>query len=231
MFLTHDNRMKWKLLAVATVVCAALIALGIMWFDKPLLMFLRGMDGSFWRVLGAVFDDKVWAVVFAVLVVAVYIKKTLKTGIKYKNSKNHFSFFAIFRDFWQKSKNNNTFLIFCSIFCAGAVALVLKTLIGRARPILYEALDFTGFYPPSVDWVFNSMPSGHTTVSFAALVMIGMLAPRIKPLTWTLAVLIGVSRVCVGAHWPTDVIFGAFIGMVVADLVKWRMRRAMGAAE
>ena len=50
--------------------------------------------------------------------------------------------------------------------------------------------------------------------------MLGLLAPKIKWFTWTLAIVIGVSRICVGAHWPSDVIFGAFIGMVVADFVK-----------
>ena len=226
MFLTHDNRMKWKWLAIGTVVCAVLIAMGIAWFDKPVLMFFRSMDCMFWRVLGHVFDDKIWFVVFALIVAVIYIEKTLKSGLCYKNQKNHFSLIAVFKDFWQKTKLSNVFLIFCSILGAGVVAWVLKTFIGRARPILYEALDFTGFYPPSTDWVFNSMPSGHTTVSFAALIMIGMLAPRVKPLTWTVAILIGVSRICVGAHWPTDVIFGAFIGMVAADLVKWQLRRA-----
>ena len=81
----------------------------------------------------------------------------------------------------------------------------------------------TGFFPPSLDWAFNSMPSGHTAVSFAGLVMVGMLAPKYKVLTWTLAVVIGVSRVAVGAHWPSDVILGAFIGMVIADIVKWKL--------
>ena len=87
--------------------------------------------------------------------------------------------------------------------------------------MFFEALGMTGFFPPSTDWAFNSMPSGHTAVSFAGLVMIGMLAPKYKPLTWTLAVLIAVSRIAVGAHWPSDVLFGAFIGMVMADVVKW----------
>ena len=142
-----------------------------------------------------------------------------------RNERNRLSIKAFVVDFWQKTRHSNVFLIFCSIFAAGLAVQVLKVVIGRARPILFEALEFTGFYPPSFDWVFNSMPSGHTAISFAALVMIGMLAPRIKPLTWTLAVLVGVARVCVGAHWPSDVIFGAFIGMVSADLVKWWLMR------
>ena len=62
--------------------------------------------------------------------------------------------------------------------------------------------------------------NGHTFASFAGLVMLGLLAPKIKWFTWSLAILIGASRVFYGAHGPTDVILGAFIGMVAADLVK-----------
>ena len=58
-------------------------------------------------------------------------------------------------------------------------------------------------------------------MTFAGLVMIGMLAPKYKPLTWTLAVIVGASRIFIGAHWFSDVVFGAFIGMVIADIVKW----------
>ena len=56
--------------------------------------------------------------------------------------------------------------------------------------------------------------------------MLGLLAPKIKWFTWTLAIVIGLSRICVGAHWPSDVIFGAFIGMLAADVVKsWLKNR------
>ncbi len=97
---------------------------------------------------------------------------------------------------------------------------ILKFLIGRSRPVIYEALNATFFVPGTFETVFNSMPSGHTAVSFAALVMLGMLTPRIKWATWTLAIIIGISRVYVGAHWAGDVILGAFIGMLCADIVK-----------
>lgn len=223
--MTTGNKMKWRLLGAGAAVTAALVLAGVFWFDAPVLLMMRELDCRFWRILSAVFDDKVWAVAFAAAVLVFYVKKSLISKPKIRNDRNRLSVRAFVVDFWQKTRHSNVFLIFCSIFAAGLAVQVLKVVIGRARPILFEALEFTGFYPPSFDWVFNSMPSGHTAISFAALVMIGMLAPRIKPLTWTLAVFVGVARVCVGAHWPTDVIFGAFIGMVSADLVKWWLMR------
>lgn len=225
MFLTIDNKMKWRRLVFATVIVAALIVCGVLWYDAPVLLFLRQFDCPFWQILSNIFDDKIWAAVFAGAVLGIYVRKSLKSKPKFRNERDNFSLGCFIDDFWQKTKHTNVFLIFCSILAAGVVVQVLKVCFGRARPLLYEALEFTGFYPPSFDWVFNSMPSGHTAISFAALVMIGMLAPKVKPLTWTLAVLIGVSRVCVGDHWPSDVLFGAFIGMVAADLVKWYMLR------
>ena len=225
MFLGSDNKMKWMRLAIATPIAAAIILAGVFAFDVPVLMQMRQMDCRFWQLLSIVFDEKIWTVVFAIALMTVYVRKSIQSKIRIKNEKGRFSVRALAGDFWQKTKNSNVFLIFCSILCTAIIVEVLKVSFGRTRPLLFEALDFRGFYPPSFDWVFNSMPSGHTAISFAALVMIGMLAPTAKVFTWTLAILIGVARVCVGAHWPSDVIFGAFIGMVVADLVKWAVVR------
>ncbi len=221
MFLTANNEIKWRKMVVGAVITAMLVACGVMWFDKPLFLFLRQFDCGVWRWFDAIFDAKVWIFGSFVAVLVFCIKKCVKTDCGFIKCVNRLNFGAFLRNFLVNIKTNNAFLIFCSVLGAGVVARVLKTFIGRARPIFFEALDMTGFFPPSLDWAFNSMPSGHTTVSFAGLVMIGMLAPKYKWLTWTLAVVIGVSRVAVGAHWPSDVILGAFIGMAFADIVKW----------
>ena len=226
MFLTNDNKLKTKWLVWGTVITAFLIGLGIVWFDKPLFMFMRHFDCSAWHLFDYVFDVKMWLVLTGVLLLVVFVKKSVNSGIKYKNTKSWFSFVVLLRDFMTKVRTNYAFLIFSSVLSAGIVAKILKILIGRFRPIFFEALDITGFRPLSLEWAFNSMPSGHAAATFAGLVMVGMLAPKFKPLTWTLAIVVGASRIACGAHWPTDVIFGAFIGMVAADLIKyWAFKR------
>lgn len=221
MFLTPDNKLRTKRLAWGTVITAVLIACGMLWFDKPVYALLRMFDCGVWRAFDYIFDAKIWLILTAVLLLLVYVKKSLDSGVKYKNVKSKFSISVLFKDFMGKVRTNYAFLIFSSVLSAGIIAKIIKILVGRFRPIFFEALGITGFRPFSLEWAFNSMPSGHTTATFAGLVMAGMLSPKIKPITWTLAIIVGLSRVAVGAHWPTDVILGAFIGMVAADLVKY----------
>ena len=220
MFLTSNNKIQWRKMAIAALVVMLLVCLGVFWFDKSLYIFIRNLDCRFFRILSAIFDDKVWFVVTSVAAIFFCVKKCAKTDCEFIVNRNKVGMFTYVRNFFETSKTNNAFLILYSVLATGIIVKVLKIFIGRARPIFFEALGMTGFFPPSTEWAFNSMPSGHTAVSFAGLVMIGMLAPKYKPLTWGMAILVAISRVAVGAHWPSDVILGAFIGMVIADVVK-----------
>ncbi len=226
MFLTKDNKMKWKLLAAGAIVTLALVLGGVFWFDPSVYLFMRRFDCRLWAWFDFIFDAKMWIGVSGVVLLVLYVKKAIETKPYIRNSRGYINLWAIIHDFIEKTKNSYAFYIFCSVLSASLVAKVLKIIIGRARPIFYEALDMTGFFPFTNNWAFNSMPSGHSVATFAGLVMLGMLVPRIKWFTWTLAIIVGVSRVCYGAHWPSDVILGAFIGMVMADIVKYVLKKS-----
>ena len=76
---------------------------------------------------------------------------------------------------------------------------------------------------------YASFPSGHATTAFAAAVAFGALWPRLRPLLWTYAIVIALSRVIVTAHHPSDVVAGAIAGAVGALLVRdWLAARRLG---
>jgi undecaprenyl-diphosphatase len=64
-----------------------------------------------------------------------------------------------------------------------------------------------------------SFPSGHTMTSFAAWSSFLITLPWLAPLVLPAAILIGLSRIYLGLHYPTDVLMGALLGSLVGYLM------------
>ena len=223
MFLKPDNTLKVKWILYGALITLFFIILGVFGLDKILHGIIHRPDCNAWTlshgfvcslalIIGKIFSTKMWLLFSSLAVIAFFI---------YKAVTNEYDF----RYAFVKIKNSYVFYVFLSVVSALFTTGILKFLIGRSRPVLFDALGNTYFEPGTLEYVFNSMPSGHTAASFAGLVMIGMLFPKIKWATWTMAIIIGVSRIYVGAHWASDVVLGAFIGMVCADIVKYSLKR------
>lgn len=69
----------------------------------------------------------------------------------------------------------------------------------------------------------NSFPSGHTATIFmlAGLFCMQRIASWIKALVLLLAILVGLSRIACGVHWPMDVLAGASGGWLAASAGIW----------
>jgi membrane-associated phospholipid phosphatase len=116
--------------------------------------------------------------------------------------------------------------VFIAVGLPGLVVTVVKRWIGRARP---SAAGPFAYHPFSWRPEYASFPSGHATTAFAALVAIGAICPRLRPVLWLYALAIAASRVMVSAHYPSDVIAGAAFGTLGALLVReWFAARRLG---
>lgn len=99
---------------------------------------------------------------------------------------------------------------------------ILKNCIMRIRP--YEAIiGLTRLIEAQSDFSF---PSGHSASSFAAAVVIyKMVDKKYGVLAITLAFLISLSRLYVGVHYPSDVLFGILSGTFIALFVVYIFRK------
>jgi len=124
-------------------------------------------------------------------------------------------------------------LVLVSVIGGTLVSSVLKELFSRPRPSLEHAAEvFTA-----------SFPSGHALISTVTYLTLGALLARVQAsarlrvyiigIAVLLALVIGLSRLYLGVHYPTDVLAGWCLGAAWAGLclavAAWLQRR--GTAE
>ena len=102
-----------------------------------------------------------------------------------------------------------------TLMISQTITYSLKSLLSRERP--YNMLkNLNTFGIVLKDYSF---PSGHTSASFSIATTIAFNMPKLAILVLAIALTIGVSRVYLGVHYPTDVAAGIIIGVVSALLV------------
>jgi len=108
--------------------------------------------------------------------------------------------------------------IFISVAISAILANILKYTTDLPRP--YELYPFieklgSGGSP--------SFPSGHTADAFAFAMAVSLIKRNLKltipVFIW--ASLVGYSRICLGVHFPSDVMAGALLGIFCAVVVYW----------
>ena len=104
------------------------------------------------------------------------------------------------------------FYVFASVALSGLSANLIKRAIGRARPANFEEWGIFGFSPFAGSARFESFPSGHATTIGALFMVLALLLPRHRLVLAIFAIWLAMTRVMVGAHYPSDVIAGLAYG-------------------
>lgn len=110
--------------------------------------------------------------------------------------------------------------IFLGVGVPGLLANLLKRIIGRGRPDEFDNVGAFSFQNIVNDWNFQSFPSGHATTAIAMAFVVGFLWPRLFALFLVIGVVVSLSRVPVGMHYPSDVFGGLIVGMLGAYLIR-----------
>ena len=95
-----------------------------------------------------------------------------------------------------------------SITISTGIGKLLKVSVTRLRPFI----DIPNLNIKKIGIDKYSFPSGHTTGAFSLAVIIALYFPIFGFITIPLACCVGISRMYIGVHYPTDVIMGIFIG-------------------
>ena len=198
-----ENKSKKILYIKALVLAIGIIFIGlVLWkFDFDILFFIRDyirnpIMNSIVAFYTTLGDDGIiWIILGVVLLIP---KKTRKCGIM---------------------------VLAALLVMLVANNLILKNIVARPRPY--------ATYPELVEDIANlihvpksySFPSGHTVSAMAAAFTIFSQHKKLGIAAIVAGVLMGLSRLYVGVHFPTDVFGGIIVGALIALFVYWAEKK------
>lgn len=109
------------------------------------------------------------------------------------------------------------YLLGC-IFIVNLFGFAIKISLSRARPDLLFDHNLFGFYWFQKKDLYWSFPSGHALTITALAAGLGVIFPRYFYLLITVAILVALSRVLLYRHYPSDVMSGFYISIL---LIGW----------
>jgi membrane-associated phospholipid phosphatase len=101
-----------------------------------------------------------------------------------------------------------------SLVLGSAILHVIKLVLGRRRPRDDMEMGLYGFVPFAFNLDYNSFPSGHSLTIMCVATIAACVWPALWPLWYGVALLLAGTRALLTAHFLSDVLIGAGIGLL-----------------
>ncbi|WP_176084937.1 phosphatase PAP2 family protein [Martelella sp. HB161492] len=191
-------RICWRLCLFATL-AAVLLAFAV--FDEPLVCTRQNLSPLVMRYgqVASGFGNSSWMIIGSLLLLLAAGAGWRLAADRRTQAK------AIFL-----AQAATYFLI--AIVGSGITVNVIKRVIGRARPSEFTQYGLLHFEPVAFNSHFASFPSGHAATVGAFFAALSFFFPRYRVMFFMAAVWLAISRVIVGAHYPSDIVAGLAYG-------------------
>lgn len=191
-------------IAISSVLLMAAIVVSYALIDRPVTLFCQDLNHEIVQVFQWITElgkSTAYLVVFFLLFV--FFKYCLKRPV---------------------AASRMLFLL-AAVALSGLITDIVKPLVGRLRPKLLFEASLYGFEPLRIGYEYNSFPSGHAATVFALAAALSFFFPGWRLPLFGFAAVIGLSRIIVGAHYLSDVMAGAYVGVMSVFALSYFCRR------
>ena len=101
-----------------------------------------------------------------------------------------------------------------AIVARGVVVELIRFFYHRPRPISVDAVHHLVM---NTEWSF---PSGHASFFFALSTGVYLYNKKLGIIFYLVSLLMGIARIFIGVHWPSDILGGILLGIVTALIVQ-----------
>ncbi len=205
----------------------SLIVLTFTFFDIVIYKLTRSIDDRVFTFFKNFIDpisdifDPLNVIIFCLLIIIFNInfKAILKNKVKLETIKLKTGFSI--------SKIHNSFsliLLICkhfimSLAVAGIMCNLIKYIFGVSRPKYFFLEGYDRFNLFNLEHKVSSFPSGHTQAAFTLAILLILYSNRYTIIILVIATLMALSRIFMSMHFPSDLIFGAYLGSIVPILL------------
>jgi membrane-associated phospholipid phosphatase len=106
-----------------------------------------------------------------------------------------------------------------TLIATNSIATILKTLCGRARPMLWFDQHMYGFYGPTWNADFWSFPSGHTVTIMSIMWSLCFIYSKYCVIWLGVGIIVVATRIVLLQHYLSDVLASAYLSLVVAVFI------------